>query len=447
MALTGMAIYKNLPKTNCKDCGFPTCLAFAMQVAAKQKALSDCPHLSDDAKEAFSEAAAPPMKLVHIGPAGDAGVELGQETVMFRHEEKFHKAPALAAKIPAALSDEDAAARLQQINDAVFTRIGEELSVRLAAVELEGLSPDAAAARTKALADKSRVGFVLMGSAPETMAAAAKAIADKKPLLYQATEANADALIQIAADNKCPLAVSGDSLEKIADIATDAKGKGVEDMVLAFDGRNTVQTIREITRARRAALKKNFRALGFPAMVDVSGDDMLRETMLASTFVAKYAGVIIINGLDGAELMPTMTTIQNIYTDPQVPNTVEAKLYEIGEVNENSPVLFTTNFSLTYFSVEAEVERSKVPCYICVVETEGLGVLNAYAGDKIAAETVVKTLEAQGVADKVKHRKLIIPGLLPSFCAEIEDTSPWKEVLIGPESASGIPAFLAKHWN
>ena len=200
MALTGMAIYKNLPKTNCKDCGFPTCLAFAMQVAAKQKALSDCPHLSDDAKDAFSDAAAPPMKLVHIGPAGDVGVEIGQETVMFRHEEKFHKAPALAAKIPAALSDEEAAAKLQQINDAVFTRIGQELSVRLAAVELEGLSADAAAARVKALAEKSRVGFVLMGSAPDVMAAATAAVADKKPLIYQATEPNADAFIKIAAD-------------------------------------------------------------------------------------------------------------------------------------------------------------------------------------------------------------------------------------------------------
>jgi len=163
--------------------------------------------------------------------------------------------------------------------------------------------------------------------------------------------------------------------------------------------------------------------------------------------VAKYAGIIIINSLDGAELLPVMTSIQNIYTDPQVPNTVEAKLYEVGNVNENSPVLFTTNFSLTYFCVEGEVERSKVPCYICVADTEGLGILNAYAGDKLSAETVVKALAEQKVAEKVKHRKLIIPGLIPSFRAEIEDTSEWKEVLIGPENATGIPAFLAKNWK
>ncbi len=447
MALTGMAIYKNLPKTNCGDCGFPTCMAFAMQVAAKQKALTDCPHLSDDAKAEFSDASTPPMKLVHIGPQGDAGVEVGQETVMFRHEEKFHKQPALAAKVAASLSDEEALARVEAVNKAQFTRVGKDIGVRLAAVEIEGLAADAAAARVKALADKSQLPFVLIGSDAAAMSAAAGAIKDKKPLIYKATEANADDFIKIAAETKCPLAVSAQSLEHLADMIKAAKEKGVADMVLSFDGHDMVGAIRNITMARRAALKKTFRPLGYPAMVDVSHDDPMQETVLAGSLAAKYASILIINGIGGSELLPVLTVIQNIYTDPQVPNTVDAKLYEIGDVNENSPVLFTTNFSLTYFCVQGEVERSKVPCYICVVETEGLGVLNAYAGDKISAEKVVTTLKDQGVADKVKHRKLIIPGLLPVFRAEIEDTSEWKEVLIGPESASGIPAFLAENFK
>lgn len=447
MAMTGMSIYKNLPKTNCKECGFPTCLAFAMQVAAKQKALTDCPHLSDDAKDAFADAAAPPMKLVHLGPEGDGGVEIGQETVMFRHEEKFHHAPALAGRIAASLSDDEARARLEQINKAVFTRVGEEIAVSMAAVDLEGLSADAAASRAKTLAEASRVPLVLMGSDPAVVGAAAGAVADKKPLIYRASGDNAEAMIQVAADNKCPLAVTGENLEQLADVAQAAVKAGVADVVLSFDGRETARSVRDITTARRAALKKNFRALGFPAMVDVSCDDPIKETVLATTFVAKYAGIIIINGLDGSELIPLLTAVQNIYTDPQVPNTVEAKLYAVGDVTSDSPVMFTTNFALTYFSVEGEVERSKVPCYISVVDTEGLGVLNSYAGDKISAEKVVKTLAEQGAADKVTHRKLIIPGLLPSFRAEIEDTSEWKEVIIGPESATGIPRFLAESRN
>ena len=447
MAMTGMDIYKNLPKTNCKECGFPTCLAFAMQVAAKQKALTDCPQLSDDAKEAFADASAPPMKLVRIGPEGDAGFQIGQETVMFRHEEKFYNPTAFAGKIPASLSDEDAAARLQQINKAAFTRIGQDIAVGAAAVEVEGLSADAAAARAKALAEASRVPLILMGSDPAVLGAAAGAIADKKPLIYQAGADNAEAMIKVAADNKCPLAATAGTLEELADIAKAAADAGVSDVVLSFDARDTAKTVRDITSARRAALKKNFRALGFPAMVDAACDDPFKETVLAATFVAKYAGIIIVNGLDGSELIPLLTAVQNIYTDPQVPNTVEAKLYEVGDVTDSSPVMFTTNFALTYFSVEGEVERSKVPSYICVVDTEGLGVLNAYAGDKISAEKVVKTLVEQGVADKVNHRKLIIPGLLPPFRAEIEDTSEWKEVIIGPENATGIPRFLAENWN
>ena len=447
MAMTGMAIYKNLPKTNCKECGFPTCLAFAMQVAAKQKALTDCPKLSDEAKEAFAGASAPPMKLVHLGPEGPGGFNIGQETVMFRHEDKFYNPPAFAPRIAADLSGDEARARLEQINKAVFTRVGEEVAVKMAAVEVEGLSADAAANRARALAEASRVPLILMGSDPAVMGAAAAAVADKRPLIYRAAADNAEAMIKVAAEAKCPLAVTADSLETLADIAKAATDAGVADVVLSFDGRDTARSVRGITAARRAALKKNFRPLGFPAMVDASCDDPLKETVLASTFVAKYAGIIIINGLDGGELIPLLTAVQNIYTDPQVPNTVEAKLYEIGDVTENSPVLFTTNFALTYFSVEGEVERSKVPSYICVVDTEGLGVLNAYAGDKISAEKVVKTLDEQGAADKVKHRKLIIPGLLPPFRAEIEDTSVWKEVIIGPESATGIPRFLAENWN
>jgi len=345
MALTAMQVYKSLPKekANCGDCGFPTCMAFAMQVAAKQKAITDCPHLSDQAKGDMADASSPPMKMVHIGPAGETGVEIGQETVMFRHEEKFRKPPAVAATIAASLSDEEALARVEAINKAVFTRVGDELAIRLAALDTEGLSAQKAAARAKALAEKSRVGFVLMGTDAEAVGAAAVVLANGKPLIYKAEGGRADAFIKIAAECKCPLAIGAPTLEELADLASSAREKGVTELVLAFDGKDTAQTIREITRARRAALKKGVRALGYPAMVDVAHDDPMKETVLASTFAAKYAGIIIVNGVDGAELLPVLTTIQNIYTDPQVPNTVEAGLYEIGSVTDNSPVMFTTN--------------------------------------------------------------------------------------------------------
>ena len=437
MAMTGMQIYKNLPKTNCKDCGLPTCMAFAMQVAAKQRALTDCPHVTEEAKAAMSEAAAPPMRLIKIGPEGKS-FEVGQETVMFRHEEKFHRPAGIAVRVPASLSDAEAVARLQVIGQQSFLRVGKTLKVALAAVELDGAG---AAARAKLAGEKSPVPLVLVGK-PEALKAGAEALAGKRPLLYKADAGSVEALAGVAAAAKCPLAIGAASLEELADLVTKAKAKGAEDLVLAFGANG--EAIRSLTTARRAGLKKGFRAFGYPALVEVSGSSPELEGLLAATFAAKYAGILIVNGLEPWELLPILVTVQDVYTDPQVPNAVEAKLYEIGSPNENSPVLFTTNFSLTYFSVAGEVERSKVPTYICVVETEGLGVLNAYAGDKISAEKVVKSIQAQKVAEKVKHRRLIIPGLLPIFRAEIEDTSEWKEVIIGPENAREIPAFLQK---
>ncbi len=361
---------------------------------------------------------------------------------MFRHEEKFHHPSGIAVRIPASLSNDDVAKKIDQINNSVFERVGDKLKVEFAAVEIDEC--DNPADRAKLAAEKSNVPVILVGEYPDKMKPALESIKSERPLIYKANASNIDKFIEIASSAKIPLAVGGENLEEMADLTKKAKDKGVEEMVLAFSSKNPGETLRMLTTARRAALNRNFRSLGYPTMVEIKADSEEEEMILASSFAVKYAGIVIINNLEPEILLPIMAAIQNIYTDPQVPNTVEAKLYEIGSPGDNSPVMFTTNFSLTYFSVAGEVERSRVPAYISVVDTEGLGVLNSYAGDKISAEKVVKTIQDQKVAEKVKHRKLIIPGLLPIFRAEIEDTSEWKEVIIGPENARGIPAFLTK---
>ncbi len=444
MALTGMQIYKSLPKTNCKDCGVPTCMAFAMQVAAKQRALTDCPHISDEASSSLAEASAPPMKLVKIGSV-DSTFELGQETVMFRHEEKFHRKSGIAVLIPSTDTDAEATAKVNAIGSAVFERVGATLKVDFTAVEIDGTADPVA--RTKLVADRSAVPVILVGKDAGRMKAAVDAVKDKRPLIYKADAANVDAFAGIAKDADLPLAVSGKDLDELEQVSQKALDAGVQELILAFGTEHLGDTIRSLTIARRAALRQRFKPFGFPSMVEVSADSPEMETIFAACAAAKYAGIVVIRGTEPWELLPIMVAIQDVYTDPQVPNTVESKLWEIGSPNEDSPVLFTTNFSLTYFSVAGEVERSKVPSYICVVDTEGLGVLNAYAGDKISAEKVVKTIDGLKVTEKVKHRKLIIPGLLPIFRAEIEDTSEWKEVIIGPENAREIPAFLTNNWK
>ena len=443
-ALTGMQIYKNLPRTNCKDCGFPTCMAFAMQVAAKQKAITACPHVSEEAKSALSDASSPPMKLVTVGTAEKKFV-FGQETVMFRHEERFHHPTGIAVRIGSSLTDAQALEKVLAIHNVSFERAGERLNAALCAVEVDGCTDPAG--RAKAIAAKSCLPLILVGVNPEKLKAAVEAIAVERPLICKSTATTIDALADLAAKTKCPLAIGAPTLEELADLTVKAKAKGVEEIVLVLAGATPADTLRQMTLARRAAIRKNFRALGYPTLVEVNAATQEDECALATTFAVKYGGIVIVNNADAWELLPVLTAIQNVYTNPQVPNAVEARLYSIGSVNENSPVLFTTNFSLTYFSVAGEVERSKIPTYICVVATEGLGVLNAYAGDKISAEKVVKTLIEQKVAEKVKHRKLIIPGLLPIFKGEIEDISEWKECIIGPKSAGKIPAFLNSIWK
>jgi acetyl-CoA decarbonylase/synthase, CODH/ACS complex subunit gamma len=444
MALTGMHIYKYLPKTNCKDCGIPTCMAFAMQVAAKKRAITDCPHISEHSKAELAEAASPPMKLVTIGTGAKAFV-MGQETVLFRHDEKFHRKTGIAVRIAANLSDDEAGAVAEKIGKSEFIRVGEELRTSLVLVELDGCAEPGA--RSRLVSERSGLPVILAGSSTDAISQAAIALSSAKPLIWKATKENAEAFAAIALKTGASLAVSAGTLEELSDLVRFVKDKGAENIVLAFDAASGAETLRNLTIARRASLKKLFRELGYPTIVDCACEKAELETAVASGFAAKYSGIVIVDHFEPWELLPLMTIIQDVYRDPQVPNAVEAKLYEIGNPDENSPVLFTTNFSLTYFSVASEVERSKIPTFIAVVETEGLGVLNAYAGDKISVEKIVKTISSQKVSEKVKHRKLIIPGLLPMYRAEIEDTSEWKEVIIGPETAREIPAFLNKIWK
>ena len=444
MALTGMQIYKQLPRTNCKKCGYPTCMAFAMQVAAKQKAISDCPDISVEATTTLSEESSPPMKLIKIG-SGSRLFETGQETVMYRHDEKFHRPCGLAVKLTSDLSLEQLKTGIDEINSRKYVRVGKEIKVELCALEIDksGDVPE----RVKLVADHCQVPFILVGEDPQTMSTAAQAGREYKPLIYRATSKNIDQFIAIAAENKLPLALCASSLEELADYTVQAKEAGVDELMLSWKGKDPADAVRFATQVRRSALLSKFRPFGYPIISEFDSDSDEAETVLISAAAAKYSGIVIMKGRNAWELMPNLTIIQDIFTDPQVPNTVEAKLYEIGSPDENSPVIYTTNFSLTYFSVAGEVERSKIPAYISVVDTEGLGVLNSWAGDKISAEKVIEALKAQNVAEKVKHRKLIIPGLLPVFKAEIEDLSEWKEVIIGPETAKEIPSFLNKVWG
>jgi acetyl-CoA decarbonylase/synthase, CODH/ACS complex subunit gamma len=443
MALSGLQIYKLLPKTNCKKCGFPTCLAFAMALAQKKIELAKCPDVSAAAKAELEGASAPPIRLVSIGPREKA-LEIGNETVLFRHEQTFFHPCGIAVRVKS--GDPGRRARLERIRDLRFVRVGKEASPEL--VALEDSSPDAAsfAAAAREAREVSGRLLILMTEDPARMKAAAAPCKADRPLLYGATAANAEAMAAVARELGCPLGVKARNLDEAADLTARIQKAGVEDMVVDPGARTASSALRDLTQMRRLAIRKGFRPLGYPPIFFAAGDGALEQAPAAAVAAAKYAGIVVVDSPDAWLALALLTLRLNVYTDPQKPIQVESKVYRIGDPKENAPVLLTTNFSLTYFTVESEVEASRVPSYILVVNTEGMSVLTAFAADKLTSAIATKALKDSGLEAQVRHKKLILPGYVAVLSGALQEESGW-EVLVGPREASAIPAYLKNVWK
>lgn len=445
MALTGLDIYKLLPKTNCAKCGMPTCLAFAMALAQKKISLDKCPDVSAQSREALEGASAPPQRLVVIG-TGENKLEIGNETVMFRHDQTFWHPCGIGIEVTDTLPDAELTARVERINKLDFERVAQKLKVELIAITNKSGSPETFAKAVATVCEKSRRALVLVSTDPKAIEAGLKIAAERKPLIYAANAANYTEMAQLARANSCPLAVLANGLDELADLTPKVKALGVEDLVMDAGRHDPRGALSDATHARRLAVKKTFRPLGYPTITFTDSDDAAWELVVAASAILKYQGIIILRGSEPWEILPLLAARQNIYTDPRKPIQVESKIYEIGAVSDKSPVLVTTNFSLTYFTVEPEVEASKVPSFIMVVDTEGLSVLTAFAADKLTAEKVAKMLKTSGIADRVSHRKVIIPGYVSVMSGKLQEESGW-EVLVGPREASAIPAYLKTVWK
>jgi len=440
MALSGLEIYKLLPKTNCKKCGFPTCLAFAMKIAAKKVSLDKCPDISEEGKKALESASQPPIKLVTIG-TGEEKLEIGNETVLFRHEEKFYYPTGIAILLEDTLSEEETKKALDEIKKLDFERVGQRIKVNL--VALSSKSKDAAKfqAFVKAVSANTELPLILMSDDPLVVEKGLEILKDKAPLIYRATNSNFKEMAKLSKTYKAPLAASAQSLEELEGLVKNLNTEGIEDIVLDTGDKELPEKLWDYTQIRRLALKKAFRPFGYPIIAFTKKEDAFQEASEASTYVAKYASIVVLKNRNPWAILPILTVRQNIYTDPQKPLQVEAKIYEIGNVEDKSPVLITTNFSLTYYTVESEVESSKVPSFIITCDAEGMSVLTAWAAEKFTAESIAKTLEKFGIKDKVKHKNVIIPGYVSVLSGKLEEESGWK-VTVGPREASAIPTFL-----
>ena len=443
MALTGIQIFKLLPKTNCKECGVPTCLAFAMNLASGKAELDSCPYVSAEARAALSEAAAPPIRPVALGK-GVRATATGGETVQYRHEKTFFNPTLLAALVGSDIAEAELQTRLKTWNAFQYERVGLNLRPELVAVRDVNGNAEAFARTAKTIATTSEFNLVLMTETPAVMKAALEVAGFKRPLLYAATATNLAEMGALAKENGLPLAVKAASVADLVPLTQKLTEMGLKDLVLDPGAREPKQLHQDMVAIRRAALKDGNRALGFPTIVfpcEMAANlDM--ETLVAGTFVAKYGGIAVMSDFAGESLFPLLLERLNIFTDPQRPMTVTQGIYEINNPDENSPVLVTTNFALTYFIVSGEIEASRVPAWLLIKDSEGLSVLTAWAAGKFGGDDVGAFVKKSGIADKVKNKEVIIPGYAAAIAGDMEEELPGWKVTVGPREAAHLPAFL-----
>jgi acetyl-CoA decarbonylase/synthase complex subunit gamma len=448
MALTGIQILKMLPKKNCGECNIPTCLAFAMKVAAGQSEIAECPYVSDEVKETIGEASAPPIRTIKLGTADDS-FAAGGETCLYRHEKRFENPTGIAVLLTTDMGDSDIDGRIERFKSLRYERVGVLLKADLIAIkdtkaDVEGYT----VLVQKVLDGAPDAKIILMAADAAVLKSAAKACGARKPLIFGATQDNFDAMVAVAKEAGCPLGIKGVNLDDTVALSEKAMGAGLKDMVLDTGARTVKAAFEDNVASRRSAIRSKFKPLGFPTITfpcEIT-DDPLMEAMVASVLIAKYAGIVVLSDLQGDILFPLLLERLNIFTDPQRPMVVKEDIYSINGPTEDAPVLITCNFSLTYFIVSGEVEGSKVPSWLLIKDTEGLSVLTAWAAGKFGADLIAQFIKKSGIEGKVKHRDLIIPGYLASIKGELEEELPDWTITIGPREAGHLPAFL-KEWK
>ncbi len=443
MALTGIEIFKLLAKTNCKECGFPTCLAFAMALASGKAELDKCPYVSDEVREKLAEASAPPIRPVKIGMK--EGVKtIGGETVMFRHEKTFFNPTLIAGLVTTAEADADVDKKLDTFMKIKFDRVGLLLRPELIAVRDASGDAGKFTALVKKVMDKTDAGLILCSDKADVVKAGAEAAKERKPLIGAATPDNADAFGALAKELGLTLIAKADGYDALADLVTKLTGMGLKDLVIDSGSRAIKQALQDQIAIRRAALVPKFRPFGFPTIACPCEmtDDPMKQALYSAVFIAKYGGIVVLSDVDPAAIFPLLLQRLNIYTDPQKPMIISPGIYEIGNPGPDSPVAVTTNFALTYFIVSGEIDGSKVPTWLLIQDTEGLSVMTAWAAGKFSGDSVASFVKKCGIVDKTKTRTLIIPGYAAGISGDLEEELPDWKILIGPREASHIPAFL-----
>ncbi|MFZ7119959.1 MAG: acetyl-CoA decarbonylase/synthase complex subunit gamma [Eubacteriaceae bacterium] len=440
MGLNGIQIFKLTPRTNCKECGFPTCMAFSMKVAAGAVPIDKCPHVSDEAKEKLSEATAPPMKTIAIGKDS---IKMGGETVLFRHEKTLVNKSLFAVQFCDSMSDDDFQNKVANIKKVDFERIGEQMNVECVAVKYDS-DKEKYLKMIDDLKELNKV-FILVCEDADVAKEAIEKIKDEKPILMGATKENIEEMVQIAKESKAVLGIKADSLEELHDVVEKAEKAGYKDLIINPGTESIAKAFENTVEIRRTALVGGDRVFGYPSMLflnDLSKGNKYLQTALASTFILKYGSIIVLDDITYPSALPVYGLRQNIYTDPQKPMRVEPKLYEFNNPTEDSPLLVTVDFALTYFVVSGEVERSKSSAWLMIPDSGGYSVLTSWAAGKFSGSVIKQMVKDSGIEEKLSKKVLIIPGKVAVLKGEIEEDLPGWEVIVGPEEAMQLPKFL-----
>ena len=439
MVLSGLEIFKLLPKTNCGDCAVPTCMAFAMRLVQKTADLGECPHASEEAKTTLGAASEPPIRLVKIGGAGP--VELGDETVMFRHEKTFFHPTGIAIQLSTSEDEEQLKRKIKDIAEYEVTRVGEVLRIDLFFISHDSDEKDRFINTIHMVKQYSSKGIILDCNERDLLSAGLVLLKESRPAIFLRDEL-AENDIELALDNDASLIISARSLGELTEQSDRAKAAGVKNVILNMVSNNIGHQLQFNTILRRSALRKYFKPFGYPIFTFIhhgSAYDLLAN---ASLGICKYSSIIVLSEYDKALLYTLFTLRQNIFTDPQKPIQVDPKVYPIGEPSPVSPVFITTNFSLTYFIVSAEIENSGISAHLVIVDCEGQSVLTAWAAGKFDGPIIARYIKDLNLEQQVQTRKLVIPGYVSQISGELEENLPGWEIVVGCQEASDIPTFI-----
>ena len=436
MALKGLDIFKLSPKKNCKECGSPTCMAFCMKVAQGAVSLDKCPYFSEEALATLNSATAPLMKTISVGEH-----KLGGETVLFRHEKTLVNKNLFAVSVDTTMSADEVDAKLAAVAKVDYERIGERMYVEMIFVSNKGTDAAAYAELVKKAAATGRA--LVLECWDVECAKAALAVAGANVILDGATPENWKEMNAIV--GKAVLGVWASNISDLYDTVKALEAAGNKNLVLDVTGANAKETLANAVNVRRTALKQEDRTFGYPSIVNltkIAAGDTRLQTALASMFVEKYASIIVMDGMSYAQALPLYGLRQNIFTDPQKPMKVEAKIYPINGADENSPCALTVDFALTYFLVSGELERSGQPINLIITDASGMSVLTAWAAGKLSSSTIKKTFDELDIANKIKNRTLVIPGKVAVMKGEIQEKLPEWDVVVGPLEAVQLPKYF-----